>query len=165
MNSDVQTFWANNDGFTISSDKKYLDVETVFQFLNKESYWLKGVSKELVELMIQNSTLCYGVYEGNPTTGEAKQIGFARVISDLVRVAWLSDVFIIPEYRCRGLSKWLVKVIVEHPHLKGTRFMLGTDDAHSLYEKFGFHSIDKPENLMVRKLDMQIVLKGHGLTQ
>jgi hypothetical protein len=70
--NDLHSLWTKNDGFTISSDKEHLDVETIFQFLNKESYWLKGVSKDMVDLIIQNSTLCYGVYEGDPTICEAK---------------------------------------------------------------------------------------------
>jgi GNAT superfamily N-acetyltransferase len=58
------------------------------------------------------------VYEGNPNDGPAIQVGFARVVSDLVRFSWIGDVFILPDYRGRGLSKWLIGVITEHPKLK-----------------------------------------------
>jgi GNAT superfamily N-acetyltransferase len=110
----------------------------IHNFLSQESYWVKGIAKELVIASIENSILCYGIYKGNPTDGSAKQIGFARVVYDLVRFSWLGDVFVLPEYRGLGLSKWLMRVITEHPKLIGTSFQLATKDAHSLYEQFGF---------------------------
>ncbi|WP_238590956.1 GNAT family N-acetyltransferase [Paenibacillus beijingensis] len=78
-------------------------------------------AKELVAASIQNSTLCYGIYDGNPVHGEARQVGFACVISDLVRFSWLGDVFVVPEYRGKELGKWLISVIVEHPKLNMAR--------------------------------------------
>lgn len=158
-----QTLWTRSDGFTISSNKSHLDIETIFQFLHKESYWVKGIEKEFVISSIENSTLCYGIYEGNPLNDKAKQVGFARVVSDLVRFSWLGDVFVIPEFRGRGLSKWLINIIVEHPKLKGTSFNLGTKDAHSLYEKYGFKPLEQIERRMVRPLNWEAVYDGYGL--
>lgn len=145
--------FVSKDGFYISTDKKYLDIDIIYNFLSQESYWLKGTSKELVEASIVNSILCYGVYDGDPTKGSPKQIGFARVVSDLVRYSWLGDVFILPEYRGNGLSKWLMTIITENPKLKGTSFHLATRDAHTLYEQFGFKSVEKSEVSMSRPLD------------
>lgn len=71
FNVTQQLHWTREDGFAISTDKRYLDVETIFQFLNRESYWVKGIPKELVEVSIQNS-LCYGIYEGDPAVGDAQ---------------------------------------------------------------------------------------------
>ena len=158
-----QTTWTNNDGFTISINKSFLDLEVIYHFLSKDSYWVKGIAKELVEASIESSVLCYGVYEGNPNNGPAKQVGFARVLSDLVRFSWLGDVFIIPEYRGRGLSKWLLRVITEHPKLKGTSFQLATKDAHSLYSQFGFKPLEQIENRMARPINMEEVYKGYKL--
>lgn len=149
------------DGFFISTDKQFLDVEVIYNFLSKESYWLKGTTKEVVEASIENSIICYGVYEGNPATGSAKQIGFARVVSDLVRLAWLSDVFILPEYRGQGLSKWLMSIITEHPKLKGTNFYLATNDAHTLYAQFGFKPLEQIENKMARPLDWDTINEAY----
>lgn len=156
-------YWTRNDGFTISTNKEHLDLDTIYHFLHTESYWAQGIHRELVKEMIKNASICYGVYEGNPQRGEAKQVGFARVITDFVRFSWLSDVFIIPEYRGRGLSKWLMKLIVEDPKLKGSRFMLGTRDAHALYASYGFVSLEKPEQVMMRPGRMELVLEGYGL--
>ncbi|MFJ8067104.1 GNAT family N-acetyltransferase [Psychrobacillus sp. NPDC096426] len=151
------------DGFFISTDKSFLDVEVIYNFLSKESYWLKGTTKEIVEASIENSIICYGIFEGNPTNESAKQIGFARVVSDLVRFSWLGDVFILPEYRGRGLSKWLMSIITENPKLKGTSFQLATKDAHSLYAQFGFKPLEQLETRMARPLDWNIINEAYRL--
>ncbi|MCM2676609.1 GNAT family N-acetyltransferase [Alkalicoccobacillus plakortidis] len=150
--------------FTISTDKQYLDIDAIHNFLTKDSYWwAEDTPKELVIAAIDNSILCYGVYDQDPTNNEAKLVGFARVISDLVRFSWLCDVFILPDYRGRGLSKWLLEVITEHPQLSGTRFNLGTNDAHTLYEQYGFSALKEPERRMERPIDWGKIYKGYSL--
>lgn len=163
MIKDEVTDWINNDGFTISTNKSFLDTEIIHSFLCNDSYWVKGIPKELVEESIENSILCYGVYEGNPNEGIAKQVGFARVVSDLVRFSWIGDVFILPEFRGRGLSKWLMSIVTEHPKLKGTSFQLATKDAHSLYEQYGFKPLEQIENRLNRPLDWQLVYEGYKI--
>lgn len=157
--------WTNNDGFTISTEKSFLDIDVIFNFLSRDAYWVKGITKELVVASIENSILCYGVYDGNPNDGPYKQVGFARVVSDLVRFSWLGDVFILPEYRGRGLSKWLMSVIIEHPKLKGTSFQLATKDAHSLYAQYGFKPLGQIENRMIRSLDWEVVYQGYKINK
>ncbi|MFJ7730602.1 GNAT family N-acetyltransferase [Lysinibacillus sp. NPDC097231] len=163
MLKDDITEWMNDDGFTISTNKSFLDTALIHNFLYNDSYWVKGIAKELVEASIENSILCYGVYEGNPNESAAKQIGFARVVSDLVRFSWIGDVFILPEYRGQGLSKWLMSIVTEHPKLKGTNFQLATKDAHSLYAQYGFKPLGQIENRMSRPLDWQLVYEGYKL--
>ena len=125
--------------FTISTDKSLLIPEDIHDYLSNESYWAKGRTMESVLLSIQNS-LCYGIYINK------KQIGFARVITDYVTFAYLADVYILEAYRGKGLSKQLMAEITAHPDLqKLRRFVLATRDAHSLYEKYGFKSLSKPE--------------------
>ncbi|WP_342614429.1 GNAT family N-acetyltransferase [Peribacillus frigoritolerans] len=144
----------NNKGFSISTNKKYLDIDLIHDFLNQEAYWSKGIPKETVMKSIENTTLCFGVYKGEIGNEGSEQVGFARVITDLVTHAYLCDVFILPDYRKLGLSKWLMDVITNHSELEGVRrFMLATNDAHSLYKKYGFNQIDNPELFMqkVRK--------------
>jgi len=119
------------NGFTISTEKDKLDIDVIHSFLNR-TYWAEGISKEIIRRSIEGS-LCFGVFEND------KQIGFARMITDKATFAYLADVFIIEEYRGRGLSKWLMEVIMSHPDLQGLRRMvLVTKDAHGLYKQFGF---------------------------
>ena len=132
------------DGFLISTDAARLDLDVIHHFLSTQSYWAEGVPREVVARSIANS-LCFGIYAG------AKQVGFARVISDYATFAYLADVFIIESHRGRGLSKALMEVVVAHPHLQGLRlWTLRTADAHRLYEKFGFTKPARPERHMER---------------
>ena len=127
--------------FLVSTDRDKLNLDTVHSFLS-ESYWAKGIPREVVARSIQNS-LCFGVFSG------AEQIGFARVISDYATYAYLADVFIIEPYRGKSLAKWLMECIVAHPQLQGLRrWTLATRDAHELYAKFGFKPLQRPDRFM-----------------
>lgn len=128
--------------YEISTDKSRFDVELIHRFLDGQSYWAKGLPKELIPRMIAGS-LCFGVYL------HSEQVGFARVISDFTTFAYLSDVFITETHRGKGLSKRLVQHILARPDLQGLRrFVLATRDAHSLYAAFGFQPLDHPEYFM-----------------
>lgn len=87
------------DGFTISTDKQYLDTDVIHHFLSVDSYWAKGITMDKVQKAIEKSSICFGMYEGDPVNGEARQIGFVRAVTDFVRFAWIMDVFVLPEYR------------------------------------------------------------------
>ena len=126
------------DGFTISTEKEKLDIDLIHSFLNR-TYWAEGISKEIIRRSIEGS-LCFGVFENDKQAVPAgRQVGFARMITDKATFAYLADVFIIEEYRGRGLSKWLMEIIMSQPDLQGLRRMiLATKDAHGLYKQFGF---------------------------
>ncbi|MDR7236491.1 ribosomal protein S18 acetylase RimI-like enzyme [Neobacillus drentensis] len=144
-----------NKGFSISTNKEYLDLTLIHTFLSQEAYWSKGIPKQIVKKAIENSPLCFGVYKGEVGKDAIEQVGFARVISDLATYAYLCDVFILPDYRKLGLSKWLMGIITNHSELQGARrLMLATNDAHSLYNQYGFEQVVNPE------LFMQKVLKN-----
>lgn len=131
------------ENFIISTDRDRLDIQMIHLFLSERSYWAKGRSLETVRQSIANS-LCFGVYEVS-----GKQLGFARVATDYAVFAWLMDVFILEDYRGKGLGKLLIKEVTEHPALKNLRRIgLGTADAHGLYQQFGFTGLSKPENMM-----------------
>ncbi len=128
--------------FCISTNKEKLDVDSIHAFLSTQAYWCLHIPKHRVESSIQHS-LCFGVYQNK------KQIGFARVISDFSTIAYLGDVYILEEYRGKGLSKWLMEVIMNHPDLQGLRrWILLTGDAHGLYRQFGWTDIADPTKWM-----------------
>ena len=130
--------------YLISTDRDRLNVDLIHQFLSTSAYWALGRTRETVERSIENS-LPFGVYEG------AAQVGFARVITDYATFAYLADVFVLPEFRGRGLSVWLMEVISGHPQLQGLRrWVLATKDAHGLYRKFGFEGLKEPARWMER---------------
>lgn len=131
----------NKDSFTLSTNKSLLDIEVIHRFLVR-SYWAEGIPRSTVEQSIEHS-LCFGLFD------EGTQIGFARVISDHATFAYLSDVFVLEDYRGLGLSKWMMSCIQSMDSLQGLRrFMLATADAHGLYEQYGFKALSKPERLM-----------------
>jgi GNAT superfamily N-acetyltransferase len=127
--------------FLISTDPKRINLEAVHGFLTN-SYWAKGISREIVARSIENS-LCFGIYDNE------MQVGFARVVSDFATVAYLGDVFVLESHRGRGLSKWLMECIIGHPALQNLRrWVLLTRDAHGLYSQFGFATLKSPERYM-----------------
>jgi GNAT superfamily N-acetyltransferase len=129
--------------FYISTDKSTLNADMIWDYLANHSYWANGRTKETVEITIENS-LCFGVYNS-----DSIQVGFARVVTDYAVFAWLMDVFILPEVQDQGLGKLLMAEIMAHKDLQQLkRWGLATNDAHGLYEKFGFKQLSKPQNMM-----------------
>ena len=130
------------EGFEISTDKSRLDIECIYAYLSKESYWAKNIPLELVKKSIEGS-ICFAIYHNG------RQVGFARMVSDCATFGYLADVFIIEEYRGKGLSKLLMEEIINYPAFQPLRrWMLATRDAHGLYKQFGFTELDKPERIM-----------------
>jgi len=127
--------------FTVSTDRKRIDLDVVHSFLT-ECYWAKGIPREVVARSLENS-LCFGVY------AKSKQIGFARVISDYATYAYIGDVFVLEPLRGRGLGKWLMECVMQHPRLQGLRrWSLVTSDAHGLYAQFEFGPLKTPQKYM-----------------
>ena len=118
------------DEFCISDDPTRLELDFIVESL-QSTYWAGGRPRETIEQSIRNS-LCFGLYEHD------RQVGFARVVTDACTISWICDVIIASAYRGRGLGTWLVQCVTEHPVVKSTTQLLGTRDAHGLYEKFGF---------------------------
>jgi GNAT superfamily N-acetyltransferase len=142
--------WRRGD-LAISTDPSRLDRSLIVRFL-AGSYWAKGIPQGVVDRSIEGS-LCFGLYRGQ------KQLGFARVITDYATFAYLGDVFVVETSRGKGLGVWMMEVIMSHPRLQNLRrWMLATRDAHGLYEKFGWRSLENPERMM-EIVDPEIYLK------
>ncbi|WP_198115829.1 GNAT family N-acetyltransferase [Massilia rhizosphaerae] len=134
----------NDSSFQISTDRTRLDIPMIYRFLSEQSTWAVGISRTVVERSIENS-LCFGGYL------DGRQIAFARVVTDYATIAYLVDVFVVPEYRGRGYAKQLIRIVMEHPSLQRLRrFTLNTTDAHSLYARFGFAPPQRPDTVMER---------------
>ena len=139
----TEIFKTQRGQFLISTDPARLDMDTICDFL-KRAYWANLRPREYTERAYGNS-LVFGVYDGE------KQIGVARVVSDYSIFAYLCDVFIQENYRAHGLGKWLMQTVLNHPELRDVRrWVLVTNDAHGLYQQYGFHAIEDPEHWMQR---------------
>ncbi|WP_218567846.1 GNAT family N-acetyltransferase [Pseudomonas cavernicola] len=130
------------EGYRISTNHEDMDLTVIHGFIS-QSYWASNIPVETMRRAIENS-LCFGIFSNS-----GGQVGFARMITDTATFAYLADVFVLEEHQGKGLSKWLMKVILEYPELQGLRRMvLATKDAHGLYEQFGFKALANPQTFM-----------------
>ena len=133
--------WTRGE-YTISTDRGRLDLAVIHGYLDR-SYWAAGRSREQVARSIAES-VPFGVYH------RETQVGFARVVTDHLTLAFLADVFVLEQHRGRGVGTWLVEVVTSQAEFQGVkRWLLGTRDAHGLYRKFGFGPLT-PEIWMQR---------------
>ncbi len=121
-----------DDGHLVSTDRSLLDLDVIHAEL-RESYWSTGIPRGVMEAAIANS-IPFGLY-----APDGSQAGFCRVLTDTALFAYLADVIVLDAHRGRGLGVFLVECALAHPDVQSVRrFHLGTFDAHSLYERFGF---------------------------
>jgi len=129
------------DGCTVSTDPARLDFGVIHGFL-RDCYWSAGISYGQVQRQCANS-LCFGLYR------EQAQIGFARVVSDFTRFAYLADVFVLERFQGQGLGKRLVEAVKGHPELRDVvLWTLATRDAHGLYQRYGFTPLQESTKWM-----------------
>jgi GNAT superfamily N-acetyltransferase len=134
--------------YVITTDPTRVDLDVVHGFLTT-SYWAAGIPREVVKRSIEHA-LNFSVWH-EPPDGAPAQVGFARVVTDFATFGYVGDVFVLGPHRGRGLSKWLMRVIVEHPDLQGfRRWCLLTRDAHGLYAGAGFKPLAAPDRWMER---------------
>jgi GNAT superfamily N-acetyltransferase len=141
MTEDIAAMEWRRDNFRISCNPADVDRAAVTAFL-ASCYWAQGIPRETVDRSIDGS-LCFALLDG------ASQVGFARVVTDRATIAYLGDVYVLPEYRGKGLGKWLIQCVMSHPDLQGMRrWILVTLDAHELYRPHGFTALARPEGYM-----------------
>ena len=119
-------------GFELDDDPQRVDEDAVYEFLSTQAYWAEGRSRATIVSLIREASRVVGLYH------EGTQIGFARTVSDGASFAYLADVYVLPEYRGRGLGIELIKEAVDEGPYADRRWLLHTEDAHALYEKLGF---------------------------
>ncbi|NJB94418.1 GNAT family N-acetyltransferase [Xanthomonas arboricola] len=128
----------------VSTDHSELDVALVHRYLAQHSSWARDIPLAVVQRSIANS-LCFGGFL------QDGQVAFARVVSDYATVAYLGDVFVLPEHQGKGYGKAMMDAVMAHPDLQGLRrFSLATSDAHGLYARYGFTPPLAPQSLMER---------------
>jgi GNAT superfamily N-acetyltransferase len=130
----------------ISTDRDRIDRDLVHRFLSEHSYWARWRTREENDRIIDASRVVFGVYE------DGRQIAHARVVTDTVVFGYLGDVFVVHEARGRGVGKALMEAVLGHPHVRDlSRLTLVTDDAHGLYEQYGFAPLDDVRKWMQRR--------------
>jgi len=127
-----------SDGYELDDDPARVDIDVVHRYLSEESYWARGRTRERQAELNRAAARVVGCYR------EGRQLGYARAVSDGVSLAYLADLFVLPEARGRGLGAEIVRELAERGPLSSLRWLLHTEDAHGLYERFGFESPTRP---------------------
>jgi GNAT superfamily N-acetyltransferase len=119
-------------GIELDDDRERIDVGSVHGYVSEHAYWALGRPFETMQHLVSDAARVVGLYD------DGRQIGFCRVASDDATYAWLFDVYVLPEYRGRGLGVELVREAVENGPHASLRWILHTKDMHRLYARFGF---------------------------
>lgn len=143
------------DDFYVSTERHRLDLRWVVTTLLATG-WGEQWTHETIHDAIQHSQFVFGLYAHTvPADGAHpipdRQIGFCRVVTDHTTVAWLADVVVDPAYRGRKLGKFLVAQACAHPCIAKVPTLLRTRDAATLYEKFGFVTVQAMRRLPLRE--------------
>lgn len=126
-------------GVVIREGMNAMDFERVHAWL-AATYWTPGISRERVERGAGNSALVLGAF-----TPDGTQTGFARVVSDKSRFAYLCDVVVDEAHRRRGIARAMIAHALAHPGFATvTTWMLATRDAHAVYAPLGFRPVSDP---------------------
>ncbi len=121
-----------DDGLELDDAKERTDLDEVHRFLSEEAYWAKGRPRETQERLVREASRVVGLYL------DGRQVGFCRAFTDALSVAYLADVYVLPELRGRGLGEELVREMIDNGPYANVKWLLHTSDAHPLYRKFGF---------------------------
>ncbi|HEY6962142.1 MAG TPA: GNAT family N-acetyltransferase [Gaiellaceae bacterium] len=124
------------DALELDDDKERIDRAEVHRWLSEVSYWAAGRPRETQDRLIDDAVRVVGLYDGD------RQIGFCRAATDGVSFVYLADVYVLEEYRGRGLGEALVREMVEQSGLAHIRWILHTTNMHPLYRKLGFSEPD-----------------------
>jgi len=131
------------DQYLVSTSPSLIQPAAINAAYESDSiYWAKPMEEALLKKMLEKS-LCFGVYELPSSTSSIagksgpRQVGLARLITDEVSFAYLTDVYIIEELQGKGLAKWLIECVEAHlmkwPELR--RILLLTSHSSKLYEE------------------------------
>ncbi|KAF2472587.1 acetyltransferase [Lindgomyces ingoldianus] len=127
--------------FLISTSRDLLPHEFVQEAFNHpDMYWTKPTSPANMKRLLDNSCTL-GLYKGQADVASTKftPIGMARLITDHVTFAYLTDVYIVKEYRKFGLGRWLIacckEMVQEMPELRRCVLLTGSEAMQKLYER------------------------------
>ncbi|PLB35392.1 uncharacterized protein BDW47DRAFT_110502 [Aspergillus candidus] len=127
----------SRDHFVISTDRSLLSLDAINNaFAQDFCYWSQPFPKDILQKIIDRS-FCFGLYD--TSLPHHKQIGFARLITDDVTFAYLTDLYVLPDYQGRGLGGWLIDAIDELlcplPHLRWTMLRTASSKSKVSYQK------------------------------
>ncbi|KAL7782499.1 hypothetical protein V8C43DRAFT_296013 [Trichoderma afarasin] len=141
------------DNFFLTNDKKYLEPQAVNAVFESDlMWWNDPLPEQQMRKMLSNcmTMSIYYVPESEkqmqnngaprrPYGSNVKLVGLARVVTDYVTFAYLTDVFIIEEFQRRGLASWMMQglkeIVDEWPNLRGLVLMTHDQSAAKMYQR------------------------------
>src|SRR5947207_3356320 len=84
--------------------------------LFKQMWWTKDRSMEEISTML-NLSMSFGVVESDTKD----LIGYARVLTDEIKYAFIFDVMLVDYHRGKGIGKMVMDAIIAHPRLKNVK--------------------------------------------
>lgn len=133
------------ENISISNDQNKLDIAFMYRSLTQETYWGKDFQLDEFKKALKYS-MVFGLY-----LESGAQVGFCRVITDYMTLAYITDTFIHKTYRGMGLVHRLLDTVSSHESLKNVRRWLAVSkDIHPIARKYGFEVIDNP-NIYLEK--------------
>lgn len=127
----------------VSIDRARLDLDYCYDFI-AASYWSGGRTRGEFDRSVEMS-FPVGAY------CDGRQVGFARVVSDQIAIAYVADVFVDPDYRRMGIAARMIEALHTHPDLSRVkRWLLATRDMQPLYRLHGYADLD---DMMMMRLD------------
>ena len=134
--------WSRGN-FAVTTDRSRFDMDFVVRSL--QGAWRRGAKRESIEGAFANS-LSFGLFDGR------KQIGCVRAVTDRTFVSWVCDLFLDPSCRGKGLGRWLMECVMNHPDLVGTRLVFSSvPESQAFYERVGFKPMDRGYSMPARR--------------
>ncbi|KAK2800815.1 hypothetical protein FQN50_007956 [Emmonsiellopsis sp. PD_5] len=132
--SQPDTGTEEEEEYLISTDHSLLCLPAInAAFATEAVYWANPIPLPALQQAVDHS-LCFGVYRYTPSDHQAvttqapqlqqqeqqqeqqralTQIGFGRLVTDHTTFAYLTDVYMLPEYQGSGMGTWLLECIDE----------------------------------------------------
>ncbi len=113
-------------------------------FLNENTFWAKGRSKEQICKVLAHSTVVVSLWK------DKRLIGFGRATSDLVFRAVLWDIVIASDHQGLGMGKLIIEAILTNKKIKSVeRIYLMTSKSSDFYKQLGFQTNNKQSLLIL----------------
>ncbi|KAK4453954.1 DNA ligase [Podospora aff. communis PSN243] len=146
----------DNTTYTCSTDTALIQLDALNSaFASDLIWWAKPLSETDLYKTVHNS-LCFGVYASTDETSSSEKpmIAFARLITDHVTFAYLTDVYVLEAHQGKGLGKWMMaclkEVLDSWEGLRRCVLFTGGQDAVRLYErKLGMRDVREQRNGLV----------------
>lgn len=158
------------EDFLVSTTLELVDRPFVHSaFGTEDMYWAKPLDRSVLESLLENS-VTFGLYKVLPavpparsaenpdsprtpsptieaeTSERLEQVGMARLVTDKITTAYLTDVYLVPGYRGRALGKWVVQCVDEvfkmFPAMRRTFLVTSPDVGARFYKQaLGFWDV------------------------